>query len=103
MIQYTTPTMILTVPNTLDLTLAETVYCTISQLPVVVTVSVDALTVSAHRVEVYLSQKQSGQFSPGKAEVQLNVLYDDGTRLATKTATVTIGKNLLREILPEVT
>lgn len=99
-IRGTTPTLRLTVPETVDLTEASMVYATIKQGKTAITKSGNDLEVEAHRVSVYLSQEESLDFCEADAEVQLNWLYEDGRRNATIIKKIPFGKQLVGKVLP---
>jgi len=51
-------------------------------------------------VSVALSQQETLSFKSGvPAEIQLNWLYENGSRAATRVKTIDLSKNLLREVL----
>lgn len=112
MVRGTTPNIILTVPENVDLLEATNIYVTFSQIKeldktnyydndatITVTKTGDALTVDAHSVSVYLTQEESLTFTEHWIEVQLNWTYPDGKRGATKTAKIAINKQLLNEVV----
>ena len=101
MVRYTTPTFTLTLPDTVDLTLASNVYVTFAKtnIGVVVTKTGDALEISAHQVDVYLNQEETGSFSTGAVKIQINWTYANGERACTDIATVDITPNLLDEVV----
>lgn len=102
MIRATTPTFTLTLPttSTVDLTEADLVYFTISQGSYEITKEVTPI--DAHTVEVDLTQEESLGFKDGRAaDLQLNWLYDNGKRAATKVKSIVIDKQLYKEIMSE--
>ena len=99
MIQGTTPTLTLTVPNTVDLTQAAHVYVTLSQGRTVLTLSGNSVDVDEHSVDVFITQSQSLKFSKGEVEIQLNWTDSQGKRLASEISLEPISKNLLREVV----
>ena len=101
MTQGTTPTLSLMLPSTsTDLTEAAHVYATLEQGRKRITMSDEDLTVSAHQVDVYLTQEQTLQFVGGSVAVQLNWVYADNSRASSTIAKVDIGRNLLLEVIP---
>lgn len=99
MIRATTPTYVLTLPQSseIDLTQASVVYFTLKQGTV--TIDKEVTPTDAKTVEVSLTQQETLQLQEGKqAEVQLNWIYSDGTRCATIVAYV----NVYRQLKPEV-
>lgn len=99
-VRGTTPDITLTVPDTVDLTAAETVYATIKQGKTVLTKTSNEFELQAHAVIIYLSQEESLQFADGEAEVQLNWIFGDGRRNATKVKTISFDRQLLGRVLP---
>lgn len=100
MIQYTTPTFILTLPETVDLSLAQNIYFTLTQgEDVEITKSGESLVVEGQNVSVFLSQEESGRFSKGKASLMLNWTYANGARACSTIVAVDVGRNLLDEVV----
>lgn len=119
MVRGTTPDIVLTVPESVDLSQATNVYATFSQIvepartagasiasyntiggaAVTVTKSGSELTVDAHSVSVYLTQEESLAFAEHWVEVQLNWTDGSGRRFATKTARISISRQLLNEVV----
>ena len=97
MISYTTPTFVLTVPASVHIDQALDVYFTIEQEDVALTKH--DLSITENVVSVYLSQEESGKFHKGKAKIQLNWVYVNGMRAATKQKTVDVEDNLLKEVI----
>lgn len=99
----TTPTLALTIDDeTIDLTLAEAVFVTISQKGQSLTKTGADITVDQQEVDVYLSQAETLAFSRGPVSVQLNWIYGDGARAATDVARFDMTTQLLERVLPEV-
>lgn len=96
--QGLTPTIIVTLPESVDLTQAEHVYPTIKQGGKVVRISNFVFT--AQQVSIYLTQEDTLALSPGAAEVQVNWTYAGGQRGAIKPKGMTILSNHLTEVLP---
>lgn len=95
--QGLTPTITITVPNDTDLTEAANVYPSIKQgKRLVRPVTFD---VTAHQVDIYLSQEETLSLVPGGAEVQLNWTYSAGQRGATIPVMVQIMANQILEVL----
>ena len=99
MVQATTPTFVLTLPNTVDLTEAERVIFTLIQKPNVITKEGADLEITAHTVSVYLTQSDTVGFIEGTAKIQLNWLYPNGTRACSNIVTVPVSPNLLPEVI----
>ena len=98
-IQGVTPTFTLTVPNTVDLTQAANVYATFTQASTKLTKTGTDITVTAHAVDVYLSQAESLGFMKGRVLVELNWTYLDGSRGASEKASIEWDDNLIQEVL----
>lgn len=107
MIRGTTPTFTLKISddNDVDLSQADHIYFTISQGSKIITKSGEQVEVSDGKtVLVFLDQEESLSLKEReKAEIQLNWTYIDpsGTlrRAATSVKEVTIGKQLLKQVI----
>lgn len=96
--QGLTPTIIVMLPESIDLMQAAHVYPTIKQGGNVIRISTFEFT--ARQVDIYLSQEDTLALSPGSAEIQLNWTYSDGQRAATVPKSMTVSSNHLLEVLP---
>lgn len=102
MIQYTTPTLRLTVRGA-DLTGTE-VYVTIKQGgrdPIegeITSVTYDGET-DATVVLADFTQLQTGRIRKGEATVQINFVTAEGRRLATAEKRIEVGDNHIKEVL----
>ena len=99
MVQATTPTFVLTLPQTVDLSQAANVYFTVSQGMKVLTKTGDSLTIDGNVVSVFLSQAETLAFAVGTLELQLNWTYPNGERACTKVKTVEVDMNLLKKVV----
>ena len=100
MTKGTTPTFLLTLPESVDLTEAVNVYATFRRGEVCVTKTGREMVLTPNTASVQLSQEETLRFPAGKeAEVQLNWTYADGTRACTEIAAVSVARNLLPEVL----
>lgn len=98
--QATTPTFTCTVPNSVDLAAAENVYFTAAQDGRKIIKTGEALTIEAHSVSVYLTQRETLWMNSARpVELQLNWTYADGSRGMTNIVSVTVDRNLVPEIL----
>ena len=98
--QATTPTFVCTLPDSIDLTAAQSVYFTLYQNARKITKTGDALDVTANSVSVYLTQRDTLWLSPSQpVELQLNWTYEDGSRGMTAIVSVTVDRNLVPEVL----
>ena len=97
----TTPTLELPLDDeTFDLTEQNHVYVTLKNGNNVLTKSDADLTISAHEVDVYLTQAETLAMISDTTEVQVNWTYADGSRDATFPARLQMGKQLLMEVVP---
>lgn len=99
MVQATTPTFVLNLPDTVDLTQAANVYFALKQGCVLIEKETDDLTIESHTVYVALSQAETLRLAGGMARIQLNWTYADGTRACTNIVNVNVLQNLLMEVL----
>lgn len=99
MVQATTPTFVLTLPNTVDLSIAQNIYFSIEQGQVKMMKTGTDLSVDGQNVSVYFSQAETLQFKEGNALIQLNWTYPDGSRACTFIKSIPVGKNLINEVL----
>ena len=99
MVQATTPTFRLTLPTSVDLSAAENIYFTLKQGSTVITKSGDYVSYQDNVVVVSLSQYDTVGLAVGRASIQLNWTYDDGTRACSKIVSVNITENLLKEVV----
>lgn len=99
MVQATTPTFILTLPQDVDLSLAHNVYFTITQGKLAVTKSGEDLSIDENEVSVFMPQEETVLFAAGQCSLQLNWTYQNGERCCTNIVTVEVQKNLVNEVL----
>ena len=101
MIRYTTPTITLTVEG-VDLT-TSTVLVTFQQRSNRLTVEGPSMALQGEDtvISIPLSQLQTGGFSEGSVEVQVNWLDGYGHRDATTVAAIQVECNLLAEVVDE--
>lgn len=99
MVQATTPTFILTLPDTVDLSQAANIYFSLRQKNVIIEKSNDDLTVDGQTVSVYLSQAETLQLVSGAAQIQLNWTYANGSRACSNIVSVQVTENLLKEVV----
>lgn len=106
MIIGTTPTFTLKIKRTsnVDLTLANNIYITLKQGSILLTkTGVDVIIVDEKTIQVSLTQEESLNFTIDKPiELQLNWTYNEANivkRAATKVATVSLEKQLLKQVL----
>lgn len=99
MIQFTTPTFILTLPNTVDLSEAQNLYFSLVQGKTEIIKTGSDLVIDGQTVSVYLSQEETARFSNLKASLQLNWVYPNGARACSTIVSVDVGNNLLKEVV----
>lgn len=99
MVQATTPTFVLTLPETVDLSQAENIYFTLKQGSVALMKTGDDLILDGQTVSVYLTQAETLGLSVGQARLQLNWTYANGERACTNIAHVAVTENLLKEVV----
>lgn len=99
MVQATTPTFVLTLPNSVDLTQARNVYFTLKQGGNILTKTDTDIAVTEHTATVSLTQGDALMFDAGGADLQLNWTYADGSRACTNIANVQITANLLKAVI----
>ena len=97
--QGLTPTIIVTVPEEIDLTEAANVYASFKQGKKVLLVIHDGLDVQAHSVGIYLEQAQTLQFNPGEIGLMINWTYANGQRGATNEIPLHVNVNHILEVL----
>ena len=101
MVQATTPTFILTLPDSVDLSFIEHMYFTLVQgsLKINKTDADESLVIAGNSISVFLNQSETLRFEKGIAKVQLNWTYADGSRACSNIADVSVSPNLLPEVL----
>lgn len=99
MVQATTPTFVLTLPNTVDLTEIENMYFNLQQNGTVIKKTGEDLVIDGQTVSVYLSQAETLQILSGTASIQLNWTYANGARACSDIVSVPVSGNLLKEVV----
>ena len=102
MTAFTTPTYTLTFPEGTSFSGTTDLYVTLVQGSRRITKTREdgAVTVSGNILSVGLTQAESGIFRPNvPVEIMVNWTYADGKRGASDITTVTVGKNLIPEVL----
>lgn len=99
MTQATTPTFILTLPSSVDLSEAANVYFTLKQNNVEIEKKTSDLVIEGQTVSVFLSQIDTLQLTAGTAQIQLNWTYANGARACSKIKSVQVSENLLKEVV----
>lgn len=97
MVQATTPTFLLTLP--IDLSDLSSMVFTITQGETKINKRDSELQINGQVVSVYLTQEETMCFKKGSAKIQLNWLYQDGSRGCSDIATIDVTPNLLLEVL----
>lgn len=99
MVQATTPTFIMTLPDTVDLLQANHVVWTLEQGKVKISKSDEDLTFDSHTVTVSLSQEETLILTRGNAQIQLNWTYADGSRACSNIENVPVDPNLYKAVI----
>lgn len=95
-----TPTIIVRMPQEIDLTEAAHVYVSFKQAGKLILKKTDGFTVAPHEVSVYLTQEETLKFAPRDATIQVNWTYATGQRGATRWVGIAFNNNHLPEVLP---
>lgn len=101
MVQATTPTFVLTLPESVDPSQFSKTVFSLSQDNLMINKTGNSLIIDGHTISVLLTQAETLKFVVGKAYLQLNWLYADGTRACSEIKEIEITPNLLREILKQ--
>lgn len=104
MIRATTPTLVLTLTgdNTLDITQADNVYVTMMQFGEPLTKTGEDLELTAKTITLHLTQQETLLFVEDvPVSIQINWIAD-GERFATPIHQITVGRQLLSEVMPHV-
>lgn len=99
MVQATTPTFVLTLPQAVDLSQASSVVFVLSQENTIIEKKDAALTIEGQTVSVYLTQSETLKLHAGSAKLQLNWVYADGSRAATDIKSIRVTENLLKKVI----
>lgn len=99
MTQATTPTFILTLPGTVDLSGIQSMFFNLEQGTTRLRKTGNELTINGNEVSVYLTQEDTLKFNKGQASLQLNWTYPDGSRACTTIISVPVDPNLLKEVV----
>ena len=99
MVQATTPTFVLTLPDTVDLTEPIHFYFTLRQGNVRIEKTDSDLVIDGQTISVYLSQAETLTLTPGIVKLQLNWTYTNGSRAASEIVSVNVTENLLKEVI----
>ena len=99
MVQATTPTFVLTLPETVDLTEPSHFYFTLRQGNVRIEKADSDLVIDGQTISVYLSQAETLTLTPGMVKLQLNWTYANGSRACSNIVSVNVTENLLKEVV----
>lgn len=96
MYRGTTPTLCFTIMTMLDLSKVKEVWVTLRSLVYERTYSGDEVRIDNDSKKMYvdMSQYETLSFSPGKIDVQIRMLMEDGKAYATEIVTTTIEEVL---------
>ena len=100
----TTPTYILTFPDTIDLTTMDDIKVTIadSSYNTLLTFEKADLTIDTTSISVFLSQEQTLALPLGTLLIQVNMTFTEGgfvKRIASEIVRVQSAKNLFEEVM----
>ena len=99
MVQATTPTFVLTLPETVDLTEPSHFYFTLRQGNVRIEKTDSDLVIDGQTISVYLNQSETLTLTPGIVKLQLNWTYANGSRACSNIVSVNVTENLLKEVV----
>lgn len=99
MVQATTPTFILTLPDDIEMDTIEHFKFSLVQESVQLDKDETDLVIDDHDIYVYLSQEETLMFKPGRARIQLNWTYDGGARACSEIMSINVSENLLLEVM----
>lgn len=99
MVQATTPTFVLTLPDTVDLTEPSHFYFTLMQGNVRIEKADTDLVIDGQTISVYLNQAETLTLTPGMVKLQLNWTYANGSRACSNIVSVNVTENLLKEVV----
>lgn len=102
MYKGTTPTFTLTLPDEVDLTIAQNVYVTFEKGDRELRKTGTDLVVTEHQIDVFLSQEETLSFPSGDVALQVNWTYLDGgvtKRAASNIVKVNMKTNLEDTVL----
>ena len=99
MVQATTPTFVLTLPSTIDLSEAEHILFSIEQNFVTINKDEEDIDVASNVATIRLDQEDTVALSKGNAKIQLNWTYSDGSRACTEVKNIVVGENLHKAVI----
>lgn len=94
MVQATTPTFVLTLPETVDLSIVDKMLFSLVQNQTKLTKKINPSDFEGQTVSVFLTQTDTLPFVKGTADLQLNWTYADGKRACSNIVKVNITNNL---------
>ena len=109
MFQATTPTLTIRFDESVDLSIARIIAVTFAtschkivaeyEKDIVIHDENNKLIIDGNEIRITFTQEDTLYFKPGKMLVQVNVLYFDGTRVASDIGTINWVKNLKNEVM----
>lgn len=99
MIRATTPTIIMTLPDEVDLTTVDKLVFTLKQGSNEINKYNQDISIDGQKVSVWLSQQETLNLEEGVAKMQLNWTYNDGSRAASNIVLIDVTPNLLAEVI----
>lgn len=101
MFQGTTPTLTLTFDNVIDFSDAKSIVVTFATDygKRITEKTDDEIIINNNVISISFSQEETLAFLPGPTLVQVNALYNDGSRLASNIGVIEWAKNLKNEVM----
>lgn len=101
MFQGTTPTLTLTFDEEIDFSDAKSVVVTFATdyNKKITEKSDDEITLDRNVISINFTQEETLAFMPGPTLVQVNVLFEDGSRLASNVGAIEWVRNLKNEVM----
>lgn len=96
--QGTTPTLIIHTSG-IELKKLTSLYLTIEQNGTTLTKRMEDLEIEENTVAVTLSQKETLQFTPGRYQVQIRAITDEGVAIASPILSRSVFPVLCKEII----
>ena len=101
MFKGTTPTLTLTFDESIDFSDAKSVAVTFATdyNKKITEKTGDELTIEDNVISINFTQEETLAFMPGPTLVQVNVLFEDGSRLASNVGAIEWVRNLKNEVM----
>ena len=103
MFKGTTPSLVLTFDENLDFDFSDarsvTVTFSTDYRKVILEKTDEELTIDENTITIEFAQEETLSFSAGKMLVQVNAIFDDGTRICSDIQKITWEDNLKNEVM----